>query len=464
MKYSVKSHSESKESVFDVEVTDTRVVEESSQSFVVEAECVFIRTVKGDKIVSSNDPPKKFVDELKGGFYQESYRGNIRTNIQDADVYNKKAVSKVINIELIKSSQTEGIELTNALGEFKGKIGSNSINLSLEATLNTADEGCAFIAIGKNTIATITIENDSKEFFDAASYSSKTVPYSLTGNSPTMDYRGFGSDFAQRTGLTNGTKDGFKVVKQSDGTELLNAPKKDGNISELRYSEDGKYFGVSSGNTKFHDTQGSTVVFDAENSYNKVAEIRDGQDSDTHDFSKNNKYLAIGQFEGGVAIVDTSDWSVTTRLLGTTEVDTVRFDQALEVLYVYTSEPAAYEFDIQNNFAKNSLSFSSREAEWFGGRYLVVKNGTNVEIRDKNNSYNVVSSATIAEEVLDSFDINNDGTKIVVGQSSGSKTQTGQPEVYSTGFSPGPDLGSKVQTDSSGVVQTNSSGVILTQS
>jgi len=462
MNYEVKAKTEG-DSVFDLKLLDKEIVDETEESVIVDAEIMFYRTSKGDKVVISDNPPQKFVDELKGGFYKEEYKGVIRSDVQDADLYDNKCVRKKFKVELVKPRATEGIQLQNELGEFKGKLGSNSVGLSLEATLATADEGCSTIAIGKNDIATQTRE-DTKEFFDSESYNSKTVPYSIKGNQSGFDYRDDGSHFAQTTGLINGTKDGFQVQDQSNGTVLLDAPKKDGFIASVRYSEDGKFLAISDGDTKFHNTARSTIVFDAENGYNKVAEIKDGEPSTTHDFSKNNKYLAIGQFDGGVAIVDTSNFTVTTRLLGTTDIDVVRFDQALETLYVSTNAGNGFTFDVQNNFAKTSRSFSGSQAEWFGGRYLVKNVGdSSVEIRDKKNSFNVVDSSSITEEFFGVLDINGNGTKITVGQTTSGKGNSGQPEVYATGFSPGPNLGSIVQINSSGVKQTNSSGVVLTQ-
>jgi hypothetical protein len=461
--YEVKAQTEG-DSVFDLKLLDKEVVDETEESVIVDVEIMFYRTFKGDKVILSDNPPQKFVDELKGGFYKEEYKGKIHSDVQDADLYDNKCVRKKVKVELVKPTATEEIQLTSALGEFKGKLGSNSVGVSLEVTLPTADEGCGTVAIGKNDIATQTGEG-TVEFFDSQSYNSKSVPYGIKGNQFGLDYRGDGSHFAERTGLVNGVEDGFRVQDQSNGNLLLDAPKQDGSISSVRYSKDGKFLAVSGGNTKFHNTVDSTIVFDAENGYTKVAEIKDGEESDTHDFSKNNKYLAIGQGDGGVAIVDVSNFSVTTRLLGTTDISTVRFDQALETLYVHTGSGNAFTFDVQNNFAKTSRSFSGEYAEWFGGQYLVKDVGSSVEIRDKNDSYNVVDSADIAEDSFNGLDINRDGTKIIVGQSTlGSKGRdSGQPQVYATGFDPGPNLGSVVQTDSSGVKQTNSSGVVLTQ-
>lgn len=468
MNYEVKAKTEG-DSVFDLKLLDKEIVDETEESVIVDAEIMFYRTSKGDKVVISDNAPQKFVDELKGGFYKEEYKGVIRSDVQDADLYDNKCVRKEFEVELVKPRATEGIELQNELGEFQGKIGSNSVSLSFEATL-TNDNGAVAI-VGKNTIATFgTSAASSSEikYFDAETYNEISVPYNMIDNRQQKDYRGDGSDFGQPThALSEGTG-GFSVNSQSDGTSILSGDEVDGQVDGVRYSKSGKYFVVHGGNTDKHNSADTNLVFDAENNYTKVFETAEGQGSfRTSSFSKNDKYFAIaGSNSDGVAVFDVSTFTLHKRLLSGTGIEVVRFDQALETLYVYTVNAEAYTFDIQNGFAKTSRLFGEEYAEWFGGRYLVTGNSApGIEIIDKENNYNIISSKDITEENLTGIDINNSGTKVVVSQETpGLKgSSTGSPRVYSTGFEPGPNLGSIFQTDSSGVRQTNSSGVILTQ-
>jgi len=465
VKHEVKAKTEG-DSVFDLKLLDKEVVDETEESVIVDVEILFYRTFKGDKVVASDNPPQKFVDELKGGFYKEEYKGTIVSDVKDADLYDNKCVRKKLKVELVKPKATEGIELQNELGEFDGKLGSNSVSLSFEATLSNDNGTLAWI--GKNSIATLGTDGEFDnitKFFDTQTYNEISVNYFINNNGGQKDFRGDGSDIAQPDYADSASSGGFDVVKQSDGTELLKGNEVDGQVNGTRYSKSGKYLAVHGGNTNFHNNPDTSLVFDAENNYNKVFETTE-KNFGTSSFSKNDKYLAVGGGStNGALIFDVSTFTLHKRLLSGTGIQCVRFDQALETLYVRTQPGNTFTFDVQNGFAKTSRSFGTEDAEWFGGRYLVVGLSTSIEIRDKKNNYNVISSEGITEDTLTQIDINNSGTKVVVSQeTSGLKgAVSGSPEVFATGFDPGPNLGSVFQSDSSGVKQTNSSGVVLTQ-
>jgi len=97
VKHEVKAKTEG-DSVFDLKLLDKEVVDETEESVIVDVEILFYRTFKGDKVVASDNPPQKFVDELKGGFYKEEYKGTIVSDVKDADLYDNKCVRKKLKV------------------------------------------------------------------------------------------------------------------------------------------------------------------------------------------------------------------------------------------------------------------------------------------------------------------------------------------------------------------------------